>query len=99
MEKDIEADLGISSETMNKAKINSLGNPYLVNASGNLQQALSSKTLQSPSKLCGSQLSGNENGVQFTTAYIQVKFLFFLWQIVWDDKFFRKTSAHVSCYL
>jgi len=49
------------------------GSPYFVNASGNLQQAFTSKTLQSPSnnKLSANQMIGNENGVQFTTAYIQ----------------------------
>jgi len=47
------------------------GNPYIVNSSGNIQQAASTKTNQSPNKIMGANNSGNEN-VQFTTAYIQV---------------------------
>ncbi|XP_066922818.1 transcription factor SPT20 homolog isoform X3 [Clytia hemisphaerica] len=42
-------------------------NPYIVNSSGNLQQAVSTKTNQSPSKIIG---ASNENA-QLTTAYIQ----------------------------
>ncbi|XP_047124249.1 transcription factor SPT20 homolog isoform X2 [Hydra vulgaris] len=47
------------------------GNPYFVNASGNLQQAVNSKPIQSPAKVCGNQVIGNDLNSLKTTNYIQ----------------------------